>query len=76
MKRAFEVKQKTFLPVSQTLSFKLTKQTSKNVAYTTFNTMAPILLNNIFTLKSLHLVPVFAKALQSHNLNSNDNQLS
>ena len=37
MKRAFEVKQKTFSVVSQVLSFRHTKQTSKNVADTTFN---------------------------------------
>ena len=36
MKRAFEVKQ-TFFLVSQVLSFRHTKQTSKNVADTTFN---------------------------------------
>ena len=36
MKRAFEVKQKTFFFVSQVPSFTLTKQTSKNVADTTF----------------------------------------
>ena len=36
MKRAFEVKQKTFFQVSQVLSFRLEKQTSKNVADTTF----------------------------------------
>ena len=35
-KRAFEVKQKTFFLVSQVLSFTHTKQTSKNVADTTF----------------------------------------
>ena len=37
MKRAFEVKLKTFSLASQVLSFRLTKQTSKNVADTTFN---------------------------------------
>ena len=36
MKRAFEVKQKIFFFVSQVASFRLTKQTSKNVADTTF----------------------------------------
>ena len=36
MKRAFEVKQKTFSQVSQLLSFRLVKQTGKNVADTTF----------------------------------------
>ena len=35
-KRAFEVKWKTFFLVSQVLSFKLTKQTSKYVTDTTF----------------------------------------
>ena len=35
-KRVFEVKQKTFFLVSQVLSFRHTKQTSKNVADTTF----------------------------------------
>ena len=34
--RAFEVKWKTFFLVSQVLSFRLKKQTSKNVADTTF----------------------------------------
>ena len=37
MKRAFEVKEKTFSLVSQVLSFRHIKQTSKNVADTTFN---------------------------------------
>ena len=36
MKRAFEVEQKIFFFVSQVASFRLTKQTSKNVADTTF----------------------------------------
>ena len=36
MKRAFEVKSKTFFQVSQLLSFKLEKQISKNVADTIF----------------------------------------
>ena len=36
MKRAFEVKLKTYFFVSQVLSFWHTKQTSKNVADTTF----------------------------------------
>ena len=36
-KRAFEVKQKTFFLVWQVLSFRLKKQTSTNVADTTFN---------------------------------------
>ena len=36
MERAFEVKQKTFFQVSQLLSLRLEKQTSKNVADTTF----------------------------------------
>ena len=36
MKRAFEVKQKTFFFVSEVLSFKLIKQTGKNLADTTF----------------------------------------
>ena len=36
MKRAFEMKQKTFFLVSQVLSFSLTKQTSKTVVDTTF----------------------------------------
>ena len=36
MKRAFRVKLKTFYLVSQVLSFRHTKQTSKNVADTTF----------------------------------------
>ena len=36
MKRTFEVKQKTFFLVSQVLSFRYTKQTSKNVVDTTF----------------------------------------
>ena len=35
-KRAFEVKQKTFFLVSQVLSFRVEKQTSKNAADTTF----------------------------------------
>ena len=35
-KRAFEVKEKTFFLVSQLLSFRNIKQTSKNVADTTF----------------------------------------
>ena len=37
MSRAFEVKQKTFFLVSEVLSHRLTKQTSKKVADTTFN---------------------------------------
>ena len=37
MKRAFEVKQKTFFLVSQVLSFRLKKQTRKNVDDATFN---------------------------------------
>ena len=37
MKRAFKVKLKTFFLVSQVPSLRLTKQTSKNVADTTFN---------------------------------------
>ena len=36
MTKAFEVKQETFFLVSQVLSFRLIKQTSKNVADTTF----------------------------------------
>ena len=36
MKRAFEVKQKTFFIASQVLSFRLTKQTSKNLVDTIF----------------------------------------
>ena len=36
-KRAFEVKSKTFFFVSKVLSFRHAKQTSKNVADTTFN---------------------------------------
>ena len=36
MKRAFEVKSKTFLLVLQVLSRRHAKQTSKNVANTTF----------------------------------------
>ena len=36
--KAFEVKWKTFFLVSHVLSFRLTKQTSKNVADTTLNT--------------------------------------
>ena len=36
MKRAFKVKQKTLFLVSQVLYFRHTKQTSKNVANTTF----------------------------------------
>ena len=36
MKRAFKVKEKTFFLVSQVLSFRHKKQTSKNVAETTF----------------------------------------
>ena len=35
-KRAFEVEQKTFFQVPQVLSFRIKKQTSKNVADTTF----------------------------------------
>ena len=38
MKGAFEAKWKTFFKVSQLLSFRLEKQTSKNVADTTFKT--------------------------------------
>ena len=34
MKKAFEVKQKTFFQVSQVLSFRLEKQISKNLADT------------------------------------------
>ena len=36
MRRAFEVKQKTFLDVSQVHSFRHKKETSKNVTDTTF----------------------------------------
>ena len=36
MKRTFEVKQKTFFFISQVFSSRLKKQTSKNVAETTF----------------------------------------
>ena len=36
MKRALEEKQKTFFLVSKAFSFKNTKETSKNVAETTF----------------------------------------
>ena len=36
MERAFEVKRKTVFLVSELLSFRYTKQTSKNVAATTF----------------------------------------
>ena len=36
MERGFEVKQRTFFLVSELLSFRYTKQTSKNVAATTF----------------------------------------
>ena len=39
-KRAFEVKQKTFVLTSQVLSFRHKKQTSKNVADTTFKTLS------------------------------------
>ena len=37
MKRAFKVKSKIFFLVSQVLSFRLIKQTIKNVADTFFN---------------------------------------
>ena len=42
MRRAFEVKLKTFFLVSKVLCFRHAKQTSKNVADTTFN------MRNIF----------------------------
>ena len=35
-KKSFQSKMKTFILVSQVLSLRLTKQISKNVAYTTF----------------------------------------
>ena len=38
MKRIFEKKQKTFFLVSKVLSFRYTKQTSKNVEGITFKT--------------------------------------
>ena len=41
MKRAFEVKQKTFFLVSQVLSFGLKKPTTENVADTTLNICQP-----------------------------------
>ena len=42
MRRAFEVKRKTFFQVSQVLSFRLAKQTTKNVWDTTFNITAEL----------------------------------
>ena len=41
MKRAFKVKQKTFFLVSQLLSFRHTKETSKNVAESATYFIAP-----------------------------------
>ena len=43
-KRAFEVKQKTFFLVSKMLSFRYTKQSSKNVADTTFKWIMKIII--------------------------------
>ena len=40
MRKAFKVKQKTFFLVSQVLSFRYKKQTSKNVVDTTFKSNA------------------------------------
>ena len=42
MKRAFAVKEKTFFLVSQVLSFRHTKQTSKNVVDTIFKAFKKI----------------------------------
>ena len=41
MKRAFEVKWKTFFPASKELPFRYTKQSTKNVADTTTHTTHP-----------------------------------
>ena len=52
MKRAFEVKQKTLSLISQVISFRYTKQISKNVAEATFKAMIQ------------HLIKVFSSFLQ------------
>ena len=54
MKRAFEVKQKTFFHASQVLSFRYKKQTSKNVANTIFKN------EPIFSLVISKLMPAFS----------------
>ena len=58
MKRAFEMKQKTFFLVSQVLSFSLTKQTSKTVVDTTCmdeEIFYMQILNTPLYLKEMHL---------------------
>ena len=57
MKRAFEMKQKTFFLVSQVLSFSLTKQTSKTVVDTTF------MDEEIFYMQILNM-PVYLKEME------------
>ena len=57
MKRAFEMKQKTFFLVSQVLSFSLTKQTSKTVVDTTF------MDEEIFYMQILN-TPLYLKEMQ------------
>ena len=47
MKRAFEVKEKTFFPVSQVFSVRHKKQTSKNLVDTTFKVMYWITLKEL-----------------------------
>ena len=57
MKRAFEMKQKTFVLVSQVLSFSLTKQNSKTVVDTTF------MDEEIFYMQILN-TPLYLKEMQ------------
>ena len=59
MKRAFEVKEKTFFFVSQVLSFRLEKQTSKNVADTTFNITFTWCINQFLLLNNFSFSLVF-----------------
>ena len=48
MKRAFEVKQKTFFLTSKVLFFRHTKHTGKNVADTIFKACVRYLLSNFY----------------------------
>ena len=60
MKRAFEVKQKTFFLVSQVPSFKHTKQTSKNVADTAFiqGSLMVLRQHSIFFMQSSDIIVI------------------
>ena len=58
-KRAFQVKKTTFFLVSRFLSFRITKQTSKNVAETNFVSYEENITDLDFTLQCVTIFIVF-----------------